>query len=109
MLESIQSLRRHYPDQVIGYVLSLFTLPIIPQRRKAGKAPLCNSTAKIQLFSVMQEKTIKTVLNPAGHVIPAWACGKAGIYVQQSIKTVPNPAGHVIPAWACGNAGIYVQ
>ena len=26
MLESIQSLRRHYPDQVRGYVLSLFTL-----------------------------------------------------------------------------------
>ena len=81
MLESIQSLRRHYPDQVIGYVLSLFTLPIIPQRRKAGKAPLCNSTAKIQLFSVMQEKTIKTVPNPAGHVIPARARGEAGIYV----------------------------
>ena len=27
MLESIQSLRRHYPDQVRGYVLSRFTLP----------------------------------------------------------------------------------
>ena len=108
MLESIQSLRRHYPDQVIGYVLSLFTLPIIPQRRMAGKAPLCNSTAKIQLFSVMQEKTIKTVPNLAGHVIPTWTRGEAGIYVQQSIKTVPNSAGHVIPARACGKAGIYV-
>ena len=50
MLESIQSLRRHYPDQVRGYVLSLFTLP------RQGRHPFVIRRKNRNYFNMSSEK-----------------------------------------------------
>ena len=52
MLESIQSLRRHYPDQVRGYVLSLFTLP------KQGRHPFVIRRQKYSFFRNTDKKVL---------------------------------------------------
>lgn len=52
MLESIQSLRRHYPDQVRGYVLSLFTLP------KQGRHPFVIRGQKYSFFRNADKKVL---------------------------------------------------
>lgn len=50
MLESIQSLRRHYPDQVRGYVLSLFILP------RQGRHPFVIRRKNRNYFNMSSEK-----------------------------------------------------
>ena len=52
MLESIQSLRRHYPDQVRGYVLSLFTLP------QQGRHPFVIRRQKYCFFRNADKKVL---------------------------------------------------
>ena len=52
MLESIQSLRRHYPDQVRGYVLSRFTLP------RQGRHPFVIRRKNRNYFNMSSEKKV---------------------------------------------------
>ena len=51
--ENIQSLRRHYPDQVRGYDLSLFTLP------RQGRHPFVFRRQKYSFFLFVKKKLQK--------------------------------------------------